>query len=83
MLHKYRGRGFYLILVGVLAFSCGMIGYIVGAVTLFLGISHLVLGFCFHDTLDKKDPLPGERPPARTGKDLEKGNDRKVVPLDH
>lgn len=50
LLHKYRGRGFYLIFVGVLAFSCGIAGWVVGGVAIALGIFHFILAIWFKDT---------------------------------
>jgi hypothetical protein len=50
LLHKYRGRGFYLIFVGVLSFSCGISGWIVGGCAIVLGIFHIVLATWFKDT---------------------------------
>lgn len=50
LLHKYRGRGFYLIFVGVLAFGCGIAGYVVGAVAILLGALHIVLAVWFKET---------------------------------
>ena len=50
LLHKYRGRGFYLIFVGVLAFSCGISGWIVGGFAILLGIFHIILAIWFKET---------------------------------
>lgn len=58
LLHKYRGRGFFLIFVGVLAFGCGIAGYIVGAVAILLGIFHFVLAIWFKDTRTFDLPAP-------------------------
>ncbi len=50
LLHKYRGRGFYLIFVGVLAIGTGLLGWIVGPIAIFVGIIHFVLAIWFKDT---------------------------------
>jgi hypothetical protein len=64
LLHKYRGRGFYLIFVGILTLGCGIAGWVVGGCAIALGIFHFIIAIWFKDTLDKKAPLPHEMTPA-------------------
>jgi len=49
----WRGRGIFLIFTGTLGFACDWISLIVGAVSVMLGITHLVM-LCFIDMKFKK-----------------------------
>eukprot|EP01104_Vermistella_antarctica_P003714 TRINITY_DN13976_c0_g1_i1.p1 TRINITY_DN13976_c0_g1~~TRINITY_DN13976_c0_g1_i1.p1 ORF type:complete len:176 (-),score=35.29 TRINITY_DN13976_c0_g1_i1:34-561(-) len=54
-LQSYKGRGAWLILWGSLAVGLGLIGFIVGIVTVVLGAAHFILSIWFHHNL-AKDP---------------------------
>lgn len=54
-LHTYKGRGFYLLIIGSLCVGTGIVGIVVGVLACVNGATHLILSIWFAETLDHKE----------------------------
>jgi len=54
-LHTYRGRGFFLILMGCLATGTCTVNIFIGIGVILIGLFHVILACCYRDNLDPNE----------------------------
>jgi len=54
-LHTYRGRGFFLILMGCLATGTSWYNIFIGIAVVLIGLFHVILACWYKDTLDPSE----------------------------